>query len=167
MAESSSEVRRFEATSQKSKDLNSEANKYMPGGNSRTVLHYDPYPAFIACGQGSRIYDVDGNERIDFNNNQTSLLLGHAHPAVVEAATEQLVKGMVFSGPTESQIKLSQMICERVPSVDQVRFANSGTEATMNAIRAARAFSGKEKVAKFEGAYHGTHAAALSASPRH
>ena len=166
MAQSSREVRRFETTSQKSRALNDEAAKYMPGGNTRTVLHYDPYPAFIARGQGSRIYDVDGNERIDFNNNQTSLLLGHAHPAVVEAATEQLAKGMVFSGPTESQIKLSRMICDRVPSVDHVRFANSGTEATMNAIRAARAFSGKEKVAKFEGAYHGTHdAASISVAP--
>ena len=138
----------------------------MPGGNTRTVLHYDPYPVFIARGQGSRIYDVDGNERIDFNNNQTSLLLGHAHPAVVQAATDQLAKGLVFSGPTESQIDLSRIICQRVPTVEHVRFANSGTEATMNAIRAARAFTGKEKVAKFEGAYHGTHdAASISVGP--
>ncbi len=150
------EERRYKATTPKSRSLNLEAANFMPGGNTRTVLHYDPYPAFIARGEGCRIYDVDGNERIDFLNNQTALLLGHANPAVVEAVSEQMPLGNAFSGPTENQTRLAQIICHRVPGVEHVRFANSGTEAVMNAVRAAMAFTGKEVIGKFEGGYHGT-----------
>ena len=156
MQQSSGEERRYSAENQKSGELSRRAGGYMPGGNTRTVLHYEPHPAYIARGEGFRVYDVDGNERIDFINNQTSMILGHAHPAVVEAVTEQVARGTAFAGPTESEIELAGMLCQRVPGVESIRFANSGTEAAMNAVRAAMAFTGKELVAKFEGAYHGT-----------
>ena len=156
MQESNAEERHYTAANQRSQDLNTKARDYMPGGNTRTVLAYGPFPAYVARGEGCRIYDADGNERIDFINNQTSLILGHAHPAVVKAAADQITKGTVFAGPTESQITLAEMLCRRVPGVEHVRFANSGTEAAMNAVRAAMAFTGKQRFAKFEGAYHGT-----------
>src|SRR6202795_152407 len=100
---------------------------------------------------------MPGANRLDFNGNYTSLILGHAHPSVVEAVAEQATRGMSFPGPSEHEVKLAELLTTRIPSMEAVRFANSGTEATMNAIRAARAFTGRSKLAKFEGAYHGTH----------
>jgi glutamate-1-semialdehyde 2,1-aminomutase len=108
-------------------------------------------------GKGCRLYDVDGNDYIDFGNNQTSLVHGHAHPKIVEAVLEQVRRGSVFSAPVEHQFRLAQHICGRLPSAEKVRFCNSGTEATMGAIRLARAFRKKYQVAKVEGGYHGSH----------
>ena len=136
------------------------------GGSSRAAAWLDPYPVFVVRGQGTRIYDADGNEYLDFMINATSLILGHAHPLVVKELQEQASKGTAFANPTEHQTRLAKILCQRIPSLEQVRFVNSGTEATLNALRAARAYTGKYKIAKFEGAYHGTHDyAAVSVKP--
>jgi glutamate-1-semialdehyde 2,1-aminomutase len=129
----------------------------LPGGNTRTTVYMKPYPIYAARGQGCRVWDIDGNEYIDCINNFTSLIHGHAHPALIEAATRQLARGSAFGLPTESEIDLAELLASRLPSVDQVRFANSGSEAVMMALKAARAFSGRPKIAKCEGAYHGSY----------
>jgi len=116
-----------------------------------------PYPIYAARGEGCRVWDVDGNEYIDCINNFTSLIHGHAHPSLVEAAKQQLALGSAFGLPTASEIDLAELLAERLPSVDQVRFTNSGTEAVMMALKAARAFTGRPKIAKCEGAYHGSY----------
>jgi glutamate-1-semialdehyde 2,1-aminomutase len=145
------------AWSETSRKLAEPARQYMPGGDTRTTAHYLPYPIFMNRGKGCHIYDVDGHEYIDFMNNFTTLILGHAHPKVVEAVTNQVRIGTAYAAPTESQTQLARLICERAPSVEQLRFCSSGTEATMMAIRAARAFTGKSKVMKIEGGYNGNH----------
>jgi len=129
----------------------------LPGGNSRTTVFMKPYPIYAARGEGCRVFDVDGNTFIDCINNFTSQIHGHAHPALIVAATRQLALGSAFGLPTESEIELAELIAARLPSVDQVRFANSGTEAVMMALKAARAFTGRPKIAKCEGAYHGSY----------
>jgi glutamate-1-semialdehyde 2,1-aminomutase len=150
-------IRAYAARTPRSKALHARAVKVMPGGNSRTTTFFDPYPFYAARGEGARIWDVDGVERLDFNGNYTSLILGHAPPEVVKAIQEAAALGASFPAPTEHEIRLAEILTQRIPSVEAVRFANSGTEATMNAVRAARAFTGRHKIAKFEGAYHGTH----------
>lgn len=111
-------------------------------------------------------YRLDGTERIDFQSNMTSLVLGHAHPAVTAALHPVVDRGLVFGAPSEPQIRLAEILVDRIPSVQKVRFTNSGTEATMNCIRAARAFTGRSKIAKAEGGYHGTHdVASVSVHP--
>ena len=160
------EVERHRARTPRSRELQEEAAKYLPGGSSRAAAWLDPYPVFVVRGQGTRIYDADGNEYLDFMINATSLILGHAHPLVVKKLQEQASKGTAFANPTEHQTRLAKILCQRIPSLEQVRFVNSGTEATLNALRAARAYTGKYKIAKFEGAYHGTHDyAAVSVKP--
>lgn len=151
------EVDQFLARTPKSRKLQAEASKYLPGGSSRSTHDLDPYPIFTDRGEGKYLYDVDGNRYLDFIINATSLILGHAHPDVVAALQEKTALGTAFSGPTESQISLAKLLVDRVPSMDKVRFVNSGTEATLNVIRGARAFTGKHKFAKLEGGYHGTH----------
>jgi glutamate-1-semialdehyde 2,1-aminomutase len=141
----------------KSEKLYKEAVSYLPGGDTRSVTFYRPFPTFMEHGEGCRLYDVDGNVYIDFGNNQTSLIHGHAHPRIVEAVVQQVKRGSVFAAPVEHQFKLGKQICDRIPSVDKVRFCNSGTEATMGAIRLARAYRKKYKVVKLEGGYHGSH----------
>lgn len=145
------------AWSDTSRKLMEPARRYLPGGDTRTTAHYLPYPVFMERGEGCRLYDVEGHEYLDFMNNFTTLILGHAHPRVVEAVTRQVKMGTAFAAPTESQIELARMICERVPSIEQLRFCSSGSEATMMAIRAARAFTGKQKIMKIEGGYNGNH----------
>jgi glutamate-1-semialdehyde 2,1-aminomutase len=130
--------------------------KWLPGGSSRGLYH-DPYPVFVDYGEGHHFYDVDGNRYLDFMLNATSLIMGHANPVVVEAIQRQAERGTGFVGPNEAAVRLARILCERVPSLDKVRFVNSGSEATLNAIRAARAFTGRHKIAKFAGAYHGSH----------
>jgi glutamate-1-semialdehyde 2,1-aminomutase len=140
-----------------SKKLQEEAARFLPGGSTRTVHYQDPHPAFADRGEGNYVYDVDGNRYLDFVINATSLILGHAHPDIVRVLQEQAALGTAFSGPHMSQIRVAQTLCERVPSVETVRFTNSGTEGTLMAVRAARAFTGRPKIAKFEGGYHGGH----------
>src|SRR5437763_6751636 len=129
----------------------------LPGGNTRTTVFMKPYPIYAARGEGCRVWDLDGNEYIDCINNFTSLIHGHAHPALVEAAKRQLALGSAFGLPTASEIDLAELLAARLPSVDQVRFCNSGTEAVMMALKAARAHTGRPKIAKCEGAYHGSY----------
>jgi glutamate-1-semialdehyde 2,1-aminomutase len=151
------EVIEYASRSARSRALHEEAVAVMPGGNSRTTTFFDPYPFYFQRGQGAHIWDVDGIERVDFNGNYTSLVLGHAVPDVVKTVQAVAESGLSFPGPTEHEVRLAEMIVRRVPSVESLRFTNSGTEATMNAVRLARAFTGRPKLAKFEGAFHGTH----------
>lgn len=150
-------IKRYKERTPASARLFKQACDFLPGGNTRSVMHFNPYPLFLARGEGCYLYDVDANRYLDFVNNYTSLIHGHAHPAIVAAANAQSAQGACFSGPHKSQSDLAELICSRVESVDQVRFCNSGTEATMHAIRAARAFTNKSKIVKIEGGYHGTH----------
>jgi glutamate-1-semialdehyde 2,1-aminomutase len=147
----------YTAKTGRSRVLHEEAVAVMPGGNSRTTTFFDPYPFYFERGQGAHVWDVDGTERVDFNNNYTSLVVGHAMPEVIKAVQEVATSGLSFPGPTEYEVRLAEALVRRLPSVESVRFTNSGTEATMNAVRLARAFTGRPKLAKFEGAFHGTH----------
>ncbi len=147
----------FPDPSSRSKALHDRARASLPGGNTRTTVYMKPYPIYAARGQGCRVFDVDGVARIDCINNFTSLIHGHAHPALIDAATRQIALGTAFGLPTESEIDLAELLCARLASVDRVRFANSGTEAVMMALKAARAFTGRPKIAKCEGAYHGSY----------
>jgi glutamate-1-semialdehyde 2,1-aminomutase len=151
------EVAEYTGKTGRSRALFEEALRAMPGGNSRTTTFFDPYPFYLQRGQGAHIWDEDGNDRLDFNGNYTSLILGHAPPDVVQAVQSVAATGLSFPGPTEHEIRLAEAITRRMPSIERVRFTNSGTEATMNAVRVARAFTGRPKIAKFEGAFHGTH----------
>jgi len=141
------------------------ATTSLPGGSTRTTIFSAPYPPYMARGDGIRTWDLDGNEYRDFLGNYTSLILGHAHPQVVAAVEAQVRRGSAFAAPTETEIELAEEIRSRLPSIERIRFTNSGTEATMFAIRAARAFTGRPLLAKFEGAYHGTHDTVLAWSP--
>ena len=151
-----SEIERFQARTPRSQDMHAEAVKWLPGGTSRG-LHQDPNPVFVERGGGHYLYDVDGNRYLDFVLNASSMIMGHANPISVEAISDQAERGTGWVGPNEAGVRLARILCERVPSLDKVRFVNSGSEATLNAVRAARAFTGRHKIAKFEGAYHGSH----------
>jgi glutamate-1-semialdehyde 2,1-aminomutase len=133
-----------------------EGRKYLPGGDSRSPLFHPPYPVVLEEGEGCWLLDLDGNKLLDFTGNHTSLVLGYKHPRVLDAVRRQLEKGTVFPGVTVPQVRLAELLCERAPSLERVRFANSGTEAVMNAVRAARAFTGRHKIAKIEGGYNGS-----------
>jgi glutamate-1-semialdehyde 2,1-aminomutase len=148
-----------------SRALFERATRSIPGGSTRTTVFNPPYPPYMVRGEGLRTWDVDGNEYRDFLGNYTSLILGHAHPAVVEAVERQVRLGSAFAAPTEIEVELAEEIRSRLPSVERIRFTNSGTEATMFAIRAARAFTGRPLLAKFARAYHGTHDTALAGTP--
>lgn len=141
----------------KSKELFEEAQKYLPGGNSRLTVYHPPHPIYLREGQGCRLYDVDGNEYLDFINNYTSLIHGHANPEVEAAVKDAIHRGTAFAGTTEVEVALAKLLVERLPAVDQLRFTNSGSEAVMMALKAARAYTGKPAIAKFEGAYHGSY----------
>jgi glutamate-1-semialdehyde 2,1-aminomutase len=127
----------------------------MPGGNTRHSVALAPYPIYARSGNGCRITDVEGEERVDFLNNYTSLILGHADPQVTEAVQRRVALGSAFTMPTPEEVELAELLTARVAYVEQIRFCNSGTEAVMLAVKAARAFTGRRKIAKFEGAYHG------------
>lgn len=131
------------------------AQNVLPGGISRLLTWVDPYPIYAKSGQGSYIEDADGIKRMDLMNNFASLIHGHAHPNIVEAVNSVITNGSCFALPTEHEIKLAELLCERVKSVEKVRFCNSGTEAVMIALKAARARTNRPKIAKIEGAYHG------------
>jgi glutamate-1-semialdehyde 2,1-aminomutase len=158
-------VDEYLARTPRSAALFERATASIPGGSTRTTVFNPPYPPYMVRGEGLRTWDVDGNEYRDFLGNYTSLILGHSDPAVVEAVTAQVRKASAFAAPTETEIELAEEIRRRLPSVERLRFTNSGTEATMFAIRAARAFTGRDLVARFDGAYHGTHDTVLPRSP--
>jgi glutamate-1-semialdehyde 2,1-aminomutase len=148
-----------------SRALFERATASIPGGSTRTTIFNPPYPPYMARGEGLWTWDVDGNGYRDFLGNYTSLILGHAHPDVVAAVEAQVRRGSAFAAPTEVEIELAEEIRGRLPSVERIRFTNSGTEATMFAIRAARAFTCRPLLAKFAKAYHGTHDTALAGTP--
>lgn len=142
----------------RSQELFEEAQKYLPGGVDSPVRAFKAVggtPPFIKKGQGSRITDADGNDYIDYVGSWGPLILGHAHPQVIAAIQQAAENGTTFGASTELEITLAKMIAEAVPSIEMVRFVNSGTEATMSALRLARAFTGRDKIVKFAGGYHG------------
>jgi glutamate-1-semialdehyde 2,1-aminomutase len=141
-----------------SKLLFEEAQRYLPGGVDSPVRAFKAVsgtPLFIKRGRGSRLYDEDGNEFIDYVGSWGPLILGHAHPRVVKAIKKAVEQGSSFGAPTVLETTLAKLIGEAIPSIELMRFVNSGTEATMSAIRLARAFTGRNKVLKFAGCYHG------------
>lgn len=153
----SSEIEaRYAARTRASARFAAEAARYLPGGDTRSITWFPPHPLAVAEGHGCELRDVDGNVYLDLLNNYTSLVHGHAHPAIVEAVSRQLERGTAFAAAHEGQVRLAQILCERVPSVERVRFCNSGTEAVMVALRLARAVTGRPLVAKAEGGYHGS-----------
>ena len=131
------------------------ASEVLAGGSTRLTTFFSPYPIYAASGNGSRVTDADGVERVDCLNNYMTLIHGHAHPEIVEATIEQIRRGSCFAMPTEREIELAEIIAGRVDSVETVRFCNSGSEAVLLAIKAARAHTGRPMIAKCEGAYHG------------
>jgi len=138
-------------------EWNTRAKESMPGGDTRAASFYTPYPAYMTRGEGCFLYDYDENQYIDFLNNYTSLIHGHAHPPTVSAIQEQAARGTVLGSAAEVTVEHAEMLCSRVPSFDSVRYCNSGTEATLLAMRAARAFTGKDIIIKMDGGYHGSH----------
>src|SRR5271170_3941169 len=142
----------------RSEELFACAQKLIPGGVNSPVRAFRGVggtPPFIARGQGSHIYDVDGNEYIDYVLSWGPLILGHRFPPVMDALREVLAIGTSFGAPTEREVELAELIHECVPSIEMVRLVNSGTEATMSALRVARGFTGRDLTIKFEGCYHG------------
>ncbi len=166
MSSLQSEIDAFVAANPKSKALHDRATEFMPGGDTRNSIFWNPFPVYVSHAEGTQLTDVDGNVRTDFVNNMTTLIMGHRHPDVVKALHDQVDHGVSYPAPSPPVIRWAEILCERVPSVDKVRFVNSGTEATLNAIRAARAYTGKTLLAKCEGAYHGNHdAIQISVTP--
>jgi len=152
----------------KSARLWKQASKLMPGGITANIKYFEPYPIFMKKAKGSKIYDVDNNEYVDYCLCLGPLILGHGHPAVVEAIKKQLSDNgtTIYGTPHELEIKMANEIKHLVPCAEMIRFVNSGLEATLHAIRVARAFTKRIKIAKFEGHYHGAHDyAAVSVSP--
>jgi glutamate-1-semialdehyde 2,1-aminomutase len=139
----------------RSRELSDRLQRSLPGGDTRSITYYPPYPIGIARGSGHRIWDIDGNQYIDLLNNYTALVHGHAHPRIVEAITRQAPLGTAFPAPTELQAELAERISGRFDSIDRVRFTNSGSEGDIMALRAARAFTGREEIVKADGGYHG------------
>ena len=134
------------------------AQQFIPGGVNSPVRNFSKvsgHPRFIARGEGSKIYDVDGNEYIDYVASWGPLVLGHAHPSIVEAISAAALNGTSFGAPTTLETELAETIVNAVPSIEKVRLVNSGTEATMSAIRVARGYTGRDKILKIEGCYHG------------
>lgn len=145
----------------KSKILFEESVNVLPGGVSSPVRAYKPYPFFATKAKGSKIYDVDGNEYIDYCLAYGPIIFGHANDKIIDSSIEQLKLGTDYGVPSEKEIILAKEVIKRVPCAEMVRFTNSGTEATMSAIRLARGITGREKIIKFEGAYHGAHDSVL------
>ncbi|MDE0465878.1 MAG: glutamate-1-semialdehyde 2,1-aminomutase [Candidatus Poribacteria bacterium] len=134
------------------------SQQFIPGGVNSPVRNFSKvggHPRFIARGEGSKVYDIDGNEYIDYVASWGPLVLGHAHPSVIEAIRSTALDGTSFGAPTTRETELAETIVNAVPSIEQVRLVNSGTEATMSAIRVARGYTGRDKILKIDGCYHG------------
>lgn len=157
MTRASADLAAYADAQSSSAHLHRRALKVMPGGNTRTTVHRDPYPPYAVRGQGQYITDAEGETRLDFLNNYTALIHGHADPEVVAAVTAQMQSGSSFGMPTPSEVDLAELLVDRIASVEQIRFTNSGTEAVMAALQAARAYTGRPMIAKFDGAYHGVY----------
>ena len=140
-----------------SKDLFTRAKKIIPSGINSPVRYYDPYPFFVKKAKGSMMWDVDGNNYLDYCNAYGALLLGHRRKEIISDVSKQMDKGTLYCAPTEIEVNLSELISDNFPSMEKVRHVNTGSEATMTAIRLARGFTKKKKIIKFEGCYHGAH----------
>ncbi|AYG62351.1 aspartate aminotransferase family protein [Rhizobium jaguaris] len=128
-----------------------------PDGTTRVTVERDPTPTYIARGEGAYLIDVDGNRLLDLNNNFTTLIHGHGYLPIADAVADLLQRGTCFSNPTEHELGLAELLVQRIPAIEHIRFVNSGTEAVMFAIKAARAFTGRSRIARVEGAYHGAY----------
>jgi glutamate-1-semialdehyde 2,1-aminomutase len=144
-----------ESIRSRSEELYERAKRVLPGGVSRNTVLRSPHPVYVDRGEGCRVTDVEGVTRIDFANNMAALIHGHAHPVVTKAVTAQLQRGTAFSLGTEIEIAYAEHLCSRNDGFEKLRFVNSGTEAVMAALKSARAYTGRAKIAKVEGAYHG------------
>ncbi|PTD93703.1 glutamate-1-semialdehyde-2,1-aminomutase [archaeon SCG-AAA382B04] len=144
-----------------SKDLFEWSKKYLVGGVNSPARAYDPFPIFMKKAKGSKIYDKDGNEYLDYSLAFGPQILGHTHPEVKEKAKEALEKGWALGTATEAEGKLAKKITNQFSSIDKLRIVNTGTEATMSAIRLARGYTDKDKIIKFDGGYHGSHDSVL------
>jgi glutamate-1-semialdehyde 2,1-aminomutase len=149
-------IEKYLSSSETSRKLYERACKVLPDGSTRRGLFFPPYPAYLVRGEGCRVYDIDGRDYIDYTSNLGPLILGHKPPRVMKAIKEQLECGTVLGGPTELEIQLAEKILESLPSGEQVIFCASGTEANMLGLRVVRAYTGKERILKCEGAFHGT-----------
>lgn len=142
--------------SPRSREAFERARRIIPGGNTREVIFYPPYPIYVAKGWGCRIQDIDGHEILDFLGNNLSLILGHAHPQIVKAVKSQVEDGTAYSSPTEYEYRFGETVQRLMPSIRSIRFTNSGSEATTLALLAAKGYTGRRMIAKFEGGHHGT-----------
>ena len=160
------ELDTYQKRTPKSRDAHARAMERVPIGVGSNYRYYPPYPLFVRDAKGSRIHDLDGNEYLDYHLCYGALFAGHCHPAVMKATEQALQRGTLFGMPHGLELELAEEICARFP-VEMVRFTNSGTEATMYALRLARAVTGRSKVIKMEGGYHGGHdAVSVSVKPK-
>jgi glutamate-1-semialdehyde 2,1-aminomutase len=156
------ELERYRERTRRSRALQERGLRTMPLGVESNFRFYDPYPVFIDRGRGARVWDADDNEYQDYALSFGALMVGHAHPAVVAAIERQAARGIMFGMPNAAMIDLAEALTAR-HRIDRIRFTNSGTEATMHAMRVARGLTGRERILKFEGGYHGAHDYALVA----
>jgi glutamate-1-semialdehyde 2,1-aminomutase len=147
--------RRYTAANPKSEQRFRKAAESMPGGNTRTVLHYSPFPVAFQKGEAQRLTDIDGHVYTDFLGEYSAGLYGHSHPKIMAAAERALKSGIVLGGPNEYEAELAALVKGRFPSIDLIRFTNSGTEANLMALVTARAATGRSHIMAFEGGYHG------------
>src|SRR5712671_2970398 len=145
----------YRARNSKSFDQHREACAVMPGGNTRSAIHVDPFPLTIVRGEGARLWDIDGHEYADFLSEFTAGIYGHSHPAIRKAIDAALEEGLNFGAHNATEARFAAAICARFPSIELVRFTNSGTEANLMAVSAARAITGRPKILVFKGGYHG------------
>jgi glutamate-1-semialdehyde 2,1-aminomutase len=149
------------ALTSKSQVLFERAKKILPGGVNSPVRAFEPYPFFVECAQGSKMYDADGKAYVDYCMAYGALLLGHANAEILDAVKNQLAKGTLYGAPTEREVEFAELIKKSSPCMEMMRLVNSGTEATMHAIRTARGYTGRKKIIKFEGCFHGSHDSVL------
>ncbi len=147
--------REYAAKRPVSQQLIQEAENFMPGGDTRTATYFQPFPHFIERGQGCYLWDADGNKLIDFVNNYSALVHGHSYPPLARSLADQVKNGTVYAAPGRLVNEYAKLLCDRCPSFDLIRFTSSGSEASMQAVRCARAFSGRSRIVKMEGGYHG------------
>jgi len=145
----------YRACNPKSFDQHREACAAMPGGNTRSAIHVDPFPLTMVRGEGARLWDLDGHEYVDFLSEFTAGIYGHSHPAIRQAIAAALEGGLNFGAHNAAEARFAAAICSRFPSIELVRFTNSGTEANLMVVSAARAITGRPKILVFEGGYHG------------
>src|SRR3990170_1160610 len=145
----------------RSQELFERAKKILPGGVNSPVRAFEPYPFFVDRAKGSTLHSADGDSYIDYCMAYGALLLGHSFEEVLNAVREQLAEGTLYGAPTELEVDFSELISKLSPCMEMLRLVNSGTEATMHAIRLARGFTGRKKIIKFEGCFHGSHDSVL------